>query len=424
MTRGPVAISPARTALLASWGLFAALLLLMMGNGLIGVLIGVRSELEGFNTTVTGAVMASYFAGFLIGSQITPRIMARVGHIRVFAGLSSLVASTALIHALLVAPITWILLRLAFGFAMAGLYVVVESWLNELVSNANRGRVMAVYMVVSMGGLGLGQLIIGFGSALQPALFIVAGALMSLAVAPISLSINDAPYFELPPKARYRDLWEQAPLGVITAVGAGVANGALIAMAGVYATQVGLSGARTGAFVAAAALGSVALQWPVGAMSDVVGRRRSILLVTFGAVAVGAVAPGLSEGGWGLIGAMFLLGGLSYPMYSLALSHVVDVLPSGQAVTGSVAVVFLTGVGAIFGPLSASVTMDLIGPDGFFWAIAVVHLAIGLYGLALVARRPSVPEQVEPWLPVPARSTFVLRRNPRRRYRRNPGSWD
>jgi MFS family permease len=422
VTRRTVAIAPARTALIAAWGLFAALLLLMMGNGLVGVLIGVRSELEGFNTTVTGAVMASYFAGFLAGSRVTPRIMARVGHIRVFAGLSSLVATTALAHALLISPATWILLRLVFGFAMAGLYVVVESWLNELVSNANRGRVMAGYMVVSMGGLGMGQLLIGFGDAFETTLFIVAGALMTLAVAPISLSINEAPYFELPPKARYRDLWQQAPLGVITAVGAGVANGALIGMAGVYATQIDLSSARTGAFVAAAAIGSVVLQWPVGAMSDRIGRRRSILIVTFAAVLVGAVAAG--QDGWGLIGAMFLLGGMSYPMYSLALSHVVDVLPSGQAVTGSVAVVFLTGVGAIFGPLSASVTMDVIGPDGFFWTIAVVHLAIGVYGLARVARRPSVPETTEPWLAVPARSTFVLRRNPRRRYQRNTGSWD
>ena len=422
MTRGSIVRSPARTALVAAWGLFAALSLLMMGNGLVGVLIGVRSELEGFDTTVTGAVMAAYFAGFLVGSQVTPRVMARVGHIRVFAGLGSLVAATALMHALFVSPATWVLLRLVFGFAMAGLYVVVESWLNDLVSNANRGRVMAVYMVVSMGGLGLGQLLIGFGDAVQPTLFIVAGALMTLAVAPISLSINDAPFFELPQKARYRDLWEQAPLGVITAVGAGVANGALIGMAGVYATQVGLSSARIGAFVAAAAIGSVVLQWPVGAMSDRIGRRRSILLVTFAAVAVGAIAPGLE--GWGLIGAMFLLGGLSYPMYSLALSHVVDVLPAGQAVTGSVAVVFLTGVGAIFGPVSSSVTMDVIGPDGFFWAIAVVHLAIGVYGLARMARRPTIPETAEPWLAVPARSTFVLRRNPRRRYQRNTGSWD
>jgi MFS family permease len=424
MTRGPVAISPARNALLAAWGLFAALTLLMVGNGLVGVLIGVRSELEGFDTTITGIVMASYFAGFLAGSRATPRFMARVGHIRVFAGLTSLVATTALLHALLVSPGTWVLLRFAFGFAMAGLYVVVESWLNDMVSNANRGRVMAVYMVVSMGGLGLGQLFIGFASPVEPTLFIVAGALMTLAVAPISLSINDAPFFELPPKARYRDLWQTAPLGVVTAVGAGIANGALIAMASVFAVQVGMSTGRTGAFVAAAALGSVAMQWPVGRMSDAIGRRRSILLVTFGAVAVGAVAPSLDPDGLALIGAMFLLGGLSYPMYSLALSHVVDVLPSGQAVTGSVAVVFLTGVGAIFGPLSASVSMDLLGPEGFFLAIAAVHLAIGVYGVFRALRRPSVEVTAEPWLAVPARSTFVLRRNPRRKYRRPPGSWD
>lgn len=425
MTRGPITVSTARTALLASWGLFAALTLLMVGNGLVGVLIGVRSELAGFDTTVTGLIMAAYFAGFLVGSRTTPGIMARVGHIRVFAGLSSLVAATALMHALIISPVTWMLLRVVFGFAMAGLYVVVESWLNDLVSNANRGRVMAVYMVVSMGGLSLGQLLIGFGDAVGPALFIVAGAVMTLAVAPISLSINDAPYFELPPKARYRDLWEQAPLGVITAIGAGIANGALIAMASVYATQVGLIGTRVGVFVAAAAVGSVVLQWPLGHLSDLIGRRKSILLVTFAAVGVGVLATGLDTGGWGLIGAMFLLGGLSYPMYSLALSHVVDVLPPGQAVTGSVAVVFLTGVGSIFGPVSASVAMDAVGPDGFFWAIAVVHLAIGIYGLVSVARRPVVEDEtIEPWLPIPARSTFVLRRNPRRRYKRNPGSWD
>jgi MFS family permease len=279
-------------------------------------------------------------------------------------------------------------------------------------------------MVVSMGGFGVGQLLIGIGDPTGPYLFILAGALMTLAVAPISLSINDAPYFELPPRAGYRVLWESAPLGVVTAVGAGMANGALIGMAGVYATQVGMSVGRTGLFVAAAALGSVALQWPVGLMSDVIGRRRSILIATFGALITGVIGSAIDSGSLWLIATMFFLGGLSYPMYSLALSHVVDVLPPGQAVTGSVAVVFLTGVGAVFGPLSASVTMDVVGPEGFFWTIAVIHLAIGVYGLARVALPPGGWDQTrEPWLSVPARSTFVLRRG-RWRYPRNTGSWD
>lgn len=415
-------LDSAHTTLISAWGLFAALALLMIGNGLVGVLIGVRSELEGFDTATTGLIMAGYFGGFLAGSHFTPRIMGRVGHIRVFSGLASLVAATALIHAVWVMPFAWIALRLVFGFAMAGLYVVVESWLNESVTNENRGRAMAVYMVVAMGGLALGQMGLGLGSPLGQTLFLVAGALMALAIAPVTLSINTAPEFHLPAPVKPREIWEAAPVGVLTAVGAGVANGALLGMAGVYATQVGLSNTRTALFVGAAALGSVVLQWPIGHLSDLIDRRRAILLVTLGAVAVAGLGVVISEQSLWIVGVMLLLGGLSFPMYSLALSHVVDVLPAGRAVTGSVAIVFLTGVGAVFGPLLASVVMTAVGPEGFFWTISLVHGAIGLFAMYWIAKRP-VLEGVEPqpYVSVPARSTYIPRRivETARRVRRN-----
>lgn len=390
----------------------------MVGNGLLGVLVGVRSELEGFNTTVTGVVLAAYFVGFLGGTQVTPRFMARVGHIRVFSGLAAAAAAMALLHGLAVSAVPWAFLRLIFGFAMAGLYVVVESWLNELVSNANRGRVMAVYMLVSVGGLGLGQVMISLGDPLMTTLFVVAGTLMVLAIVPVSMSINSAPPFQLPPHASFGELWRRAPLGVVAAVGAGLANGAIIAMSGVFAIQAGWTSTRVGLFVGAAAIGSMALQWPIGHASDRLGRRRTIVLSALGSLGVGFFALSLPADSTMLIGAMFLLGGLSYPLYSLALSHVVDVLPPGEAVTGSVAVVFLYGVGAIGGPIAASLAMDTFGPSGFFWAIAAVHLAIGAYGLLRLVARPVIEKTVEPWLPIPARSTFVLLRNGRRRSRK------
>jgi len=401
----------AQKTLISAWGLFAALALLMVGNGLIGVLIGVRSELEGFNTTVTGLVMAAYFAGFLAGSHFTPKIMARVGHIRVFSGLASLVAAAALIHAVWVVPFAWILLRLLFGFAMAGLYIVVESWLNDIVTNENRGRVMALYMVVAMGGLALGQGALSLGSPLGQTLFLAAGALMALAIAPVSLSVNTAPEFFLPPPVKPREIWKVAPVGVITAVGAGVANGALLGMAAVYATQVGLSNARTGIFVGAAALGSVLFQWPIGHLSDKMDRRRAIFLVTIAAAVVGFVAIGVETQSFLLVVVMLLLGGFSFPLYSLALSHVVDVLPAGRAVTGSVAIVFLTGVGAIFGPLFASVMMTAFGPAGFFWSITLVHGSIGAFGVYRIVKRPVLPGvKPQPYISVPARSTYIPRR--------------
>lgn len=402
---------PAQKALISAWGLFAALALIMVGNGLIGVLIGVRSELEGFNTTTTGLIMAAYFGGFLAGSHFTPRIMARVGHIRVFSGLASLVAAAALIHAVWVVPFAWVILRLVFGFAMAGLYIVVESWLNEMVTNENRGRVMALYMVVAMGGLALGQVTLSMGSPLEQTLFLMAGALMAVAIAPVTLSINTAPEFLLPPPVKPREIWEVAPVGVITAIGAGIANGALLGMAGVYATQVGLSNARTGIFVGAAALGSVLFQWPIGYLSDRMDRRRAIFGVTIAATVVAVVALGVETQSFLLIVVMLLLGGFSFPLYSLALSHVVDVLPAGRAVTGSVAIVFLTGVGAIFGPLLASVMMTAMGPGGFFWSIILIHGSIGAFGVYRIVKRPVLAGvEPQPYISVPARSTYIPRR--------------
>ena len=403
--------SSAQRTLISAWGLFAALALIMVGNGLIGVLIGVRSELEGFDTTTTGLIMAAYFGGFLAGSHFTPRIMARVGHIRVFSGLASMVAATALIHGVWVVPFAWVVLRLVFGFAMAGLYIVVESWLNDSVTNENRGRVMAIYMVVAMGGLALGQITLSLGSPLEQTMFITAGALIALAIAPVSLSANSAPEFFLPPPVRPREIWETAPVGVITAVGAGIANGALLGMAGVYASQIGLSNARTAVFVGAAALGSVLFQWPIGHLSDRIDRRRAIFIVTLAAVVVSVIGVGTTADSFWLIVVMLALGGLSFPMYSLALSHVVDVLPAGRAVTGSVAIVFLTGVGAIFGPLVASIVMTAIGPSGFFWTISLVHGAIGVFGVYRLVKRPVIPGvSPKPYVSIPARSTYIPRR--------------
>jgi MFS family permease len=187
-------------------------------------------------------------------------------------------------------------------------------------------------------------------------------------------------------------------------------------MAGVFAAQAGFSTARIGVFVAAAAVGSMALQWPVGHLSDLIGRRRTILLATLASIGAGALALTLSVDSPWLIAVMALLGGFSYPLYSLALSHVIDVLPPGEAVTGSVAVVFLYGVGAIAGPIGASLAMGAIGPDGFFWAVAVVHASIAVFGGYRMVIKPRLPDAtIVPYVMVPVRSTFVLRRNGRRR---------
>jgi len=293
---------------------------------------------------------------------------------------------------------------------MVGLVVVAESWLNDTVTNDNRGRVMAIYMVASMGGVAGGQFLLGAGDPATEILFIVGASLIAFAIVPISLSTGSAPEFKLPPRMNPREIWEAAPIGVVGALFTGMANASLLGMAAVYASQVGMTVERTAYFAGAAAVGAVFLQWPIGTLSDVVGRRPMILIVSSTAVVVAGVGLALPVDGWGTIAVMFLFGGLSYTMYSLALSHVIDVLPPGRAVTASSTNVFLTGVGAIIGPILAATLMTVVGPDGFWWTLVIAFAVIAVYATYRLVRRPKIKGLTpEPYLAVPARSTGIVR---------------
>ena len=178
----------------------------MAGNGLQGSLIGVRSETEGFSVTVAGFVMAAYFAGFLFGSRVAESLIANVGHIRVFAGLASMASTAVLIHALFIDPITWGLMRFVTGLCMAGLYVTEESWLNDLATNATRGRLLSRYMIVTMGGMTIGQFLLDVADPDGVKLFLLASVLVSASLIPVVLSASSNPPLVVPERMSLREL--------------------------------------------------------------------------------------------------------------------------------------------------------------------------------------------------------------------------
>ena len=406
-------------AVASAWALFLALGLLMVGSGLLGTLLGVRAELEDFGIGATGVVMAFYYAGFLVGSQITPLVIRRVGHIRVYAALASLASTAALVHVVVVTPAMWGAMRLLAGFCMAGLYVTAESWLNATATNATRGRLLSIYMIVLMTGIGVGQLLLGVADPQGFELFVVASVLVSIAVVPISLSTTAPPKFRVPERLPFRVLWEAAPLGIVGGMGAGMATGALMGMGAFYAASVGMSPERVALFMGAAIAGAIAWQWPIGALSDKVPRRRAIAAVTFGAAAASVVPTQLGATGDAVLAMMFVIGGLTFPLYSLNLSHINDVLPEGQTVNASSLFVFVTGVGAIAGPVTAAAVMaSPVGDVGFFWVLAAIHVVIGVFALYRIAVRRGLPTSLQKhWVPAAAeRTSAVLMRltKPRR----------
>jgi MFS family permease len=364
--------------------LFLGLALLMMGNGLLGSLLGLRADLEGFPTVVIGVVMSMYYVGFLLGSLTIPRRLMTVGHIRVFAGLAALASATALTYSLVIAPLAWGGLRFIFGLAMSGLYVTVESWLNERASNETRGRLLSVYMLVVTFGLGSGQLLLGIDDPLNATLFIVVGILISMAVVPVALIRIPVPSETIPVKFSIAALARVAPLGVVAVVLSGFADGAIIALGAVYATGVGMEPGLVGAFMAASIIGGAASQYPLGYLSDRFSRRRVVLVVATGAVVLATVAAVVNPTGPWLFVLAAVYGSLAFPMYALAVSMINDVMPPHQLVAAAAGIIFVYAIGSIVGPIAVSVLMQIVGPVGYFWGLAVAFVPLVLYALVRI----------------------------------------
>ena len=397
-------------AIASAWALLLGIALIMLGSGLQNTLLGVRATLEGFGTGTTGFVMTGYFVGFLAGSLIVPRLLANVGHIRVFAAFASVASGVALLHPVFVTPVSWFLIRLTTGFCFSGLFVVAESWINDAATNRTRGQLLSVYMIMVMGGMGIGQLLLNLSDPNGFELFVLISVMVSFALVPITLSVGRAPAFETPESIGLRALFRASPLGVSGAFLVGIAHSALFSMGAVYATRIGLAVDRLSLFIAVALFGGLALQWPIGWLSDRFDRRR--VIVTAAWIATGASVAAGAGGADSyalLIGATALLGGMSLPLYSLCGAHTNDHLTPRQIVAASATLVMFGGLGLTTGPLLAAWLMRLAGPPGLFWLIAAVHGGIGAYGLYRMMRREPVPlDEQRTYDPVSLRTSPIV----------------
>lgn len=368
--------------------LFTAVFALMTGVGLLSTLLSLRTVVEGFTTQTTGLIMASYFLGMSMGHIVGPRLVERVGHIRAYACLAAVVAAAALSHGLLLNPFTWALLRFFSGVAMFGLYMVVESWLNECTPSELRGRVFSIYMVMSYCGMAAGQLMLNLGDVSSGQLYMVTGILFVSSLVPVSATRSVSPELPAPSKLKLPVLIARAPVGMVGCFTAGLINSAFYAMGPVFCSRVGLSVPQTSWFMTTTILGGLVLQWPMGAISDRFDRPfvLSVLAVLLAIVSLcnQAIDPqffGL------LLAGMAVLGGLSFAVYPVSVARAHDLFDPGEIVSVSSALIFCYGLGACIGPVVASSAMEVTGrPQGVFFFITAIAGGFGLLVFVLRAR--------------------------------------
>jgi len=396
-------------AILSCWALLLGLALLMLGNGLQGTLLGLRASLEGFPTTTTGLVMTGYFAGYVLGSVVVPRMIQHVGHVRVFAALASAASVAVLLHSLFVLPVPWFAMRVVTGFCFAGLYLVTESWLNDIATNENRGQLLSVYMAVVMGSMGLGQLLLNAGDPTRHELFVLVSVLVSVALVPMLLSAGRAPEFSAPESISLRALFAASPLGIVGSFSTGLAQGSFFGMGAVFADEVGFETSQVAWFMTAFGIGGMALQWPIGRLSDAMDRRKVIVVTT--ALSAGAAlgaAAALEHSAAALIAVTALYGCISVPLYSLFIAHTNDHLEARHRVAASGGLVMVGGLGAVLGPVLCGSLMSVLGSMAFLLFLAANHALVTGYGLWRMARRESVPREAQEHYPPLAPRTTPL----------------
>jgi len=396
--------------------LLLASAILLLGVGLQGTLIALRAGVEGFSVDTTGVVMAAYFIGYALGTRICPTLIRQFGHIRTYAILATIASAVAVAYPLVPNPFAWFILRIATGISIVGLFIVIESWLNEVAPSESRGRFFAVYMLITLLAMAFGQFIILAGDVRGFDLFAITTILISLALVPVAMTrVRQPEPIEAPPIHLFT-LYQNSPMGVVGTLIAGMVNGAFWGLSPVFASSVGMNELHIALFISLTVIGGALLQWPVGLLSDKFDRRSVLTVATFagGLVALGMhsfTAMQMHEAV--LLAGGFLFGAFAFSIYSLSVSHVNDRVEPGQMLEAARGLLQLYGIGAAIGPILAGYTMKLLGAPSLLLFFAFWMLALGLFSLIRmrVSEAPPAEEQAE-YVPVQQTSPVALEMAP------------
>jgi len=408
-----------RKLLKNSWALFAGYFVLMVAHGFQGNLLGVRSVIEEFNFIEVGAIMSGYFVGYFAGANKIPNLVGKVGHIRVFAAFASMASLSILLHAVFVNPMIWTLGRFITGFSIVGIFIVMESWLNDRANNRTRGQLLSIYMFITLIGLSVGTLLLNFSSPEKYEPFILISLLLSFALIPILLTKRKAPKFKKLGYIDIKGLYKTSPLATVSMLCTGIIHSALFSLGAVYAASMNFTIFEISLLLfIVSAFGGI-FQWPVGYYSDKSDRRVTIIFCTFAAALfafLAIVASGTSLENMylatsvGMDKIMFfvyvaLYAGMAIPLFTLNLAYVNDYIAREKFVAAGGGMQIIFGIGAMTGPFICSLLMNKFGTNGFFLHFLTFHLLIGAFGLYRITKRSYKDNPESTFTPLPRNIT-------------------
>lgn len=373
--------------------LFISCFILLLGNGLINILLPVRMGLDGVSTSAIGFVLSLYYVGMLPGAIYSKYLIARAGHVRMFAGCVAVAAVSILICSLISEPMLWGAMRLVIGFCNACAFTAMESWLSDSSTKTTRGKVLAMYNVVVLAGLFGGQFLMNVAQPADATLFVVSGILLCAAIVPVVLSRKSGPAIEEVASMSLSKLYSVSPLGVVSCFTSGLIYSALFNLLPVFAAQYGMVDFQLSLYVGTAILGAFILQFPVGYFSDRFDRRSVLLILLLTSATAGLLVVLLVNLGflYGLFFVTAVTGGIIACTYPLSIAEAFDRLRKQEMVAAMGSMILAYSIGGALGPFSASLVMNEFGAQALFYFLALVQLSLAGFVVYRMSARHAVP---------------------------------
>lgn len=358
----------------------ASLVLLMMASGMFNTFVSVRLEMEGFSPETIGMVTSALYFGILAGSFRIDKWIARKGHIYAFITFAVVLAVLSILQSFWIDPWYWAALRFIGGICMAGVFIVIESWLLMQSNAAQRGAVLSIYLAVFYAATSSGQFLMNLSSLESSTPFYIAAGFFLLSALPISRAKMSAPRLESQAPLSLLKLYRISPLGFIGGIISGMLLAAVYGLVPVYTAELGMSVPEISTFMAILIFGGFSLQWPLGRLADR-GRRRLVLNCASFATAIIALFMASISNTVLLLIAAWAFGAFSFTIYPLSMAYSCEKLNGSEIVAATGGFVLSYGIGAIAGPILAPLAMSYLGSGGLFYFLSAITFLLGMIGL-------------------------------------------
>ena len=385
--------------------------LIMVGAGVLGSLLPLRFTAMGLSPGVIGLIATAEALGFLVGCLYAHKVISPVGLERAYGAFAGTKAVAILgLYFAQSAP-SLALLRFLIGLNAAGLAIIVESWLNALVPNEQRGRVLTIYVLVYGLFYGAGQLLGQNLNVTGPELLFIAGIATTLALVPMVGIDVRAPVLPQRVKVEVLKALRTSPASVLACLLNGLILTGFYTVGPLFGVRIGFDQRHIVLLMACVSLGGLFLQWPIGYVSDKVDRLYALIGLGAGTLAVSAALLTVDRAThFPLLAALFaIFGGLAESLYAVGVAHANDRAVSTDYVALSSTLLFVWALGAAIGPTTGTFAIELISPHAFFAYVIALTLTFTLFSIWRLYRRKldRVVEEREEFLTYPQTSPEI-----------------